>query len=104
MVARLFRALLRRYAEAEADAVAPFLVGRKLLDLGAGEGYVAVALRERAGLWTCSVDVGAFRRAAEPYVTYDGLRLPFRAATFDTTLILFTLHHCSEPVAVLDEA
>ena len=101
---RLVQVFLRRYARAEALAVEPFLVGRRLLDLGAGEGYVARALWERTGVWTCSVDVGSFRRAAEPYVTYDGTRLPFADATFDTTLILLALHHCAEPESVLDEA
>ena len=103
MIGRLLHVFLRLYAEAEAKAVAPFLVGPKLLDLGAGEGYVAGALRERTRLWFCSVDVGAFRRAAGPYVTYDGTRLPFPDAAFDTTLLLLTLHHCVEPEAVLDE-
>lgn len=100
----MIQAFLRRYAEREADTVAPFLAGRTLLDLGAGEGYVAAALRERTGLRICSVDVGDFRRAAGAYVTYDGTRLPFGHGAFDTTLILLTLHHCAEPEEVLDEA
>ncbi|MBI4588388.1 MAG: class I SAM-dependent methyltransferase [Candidatus Rokubacteria bacterium] len=104
MISHLLQAFLRRYAETESKAVSPFLVGRRLLDLGAGEGYVALALRDRAGCWTCSVDVGPFRRAAAPYVVYDGTRLPFGDGTFDTTLVLLTLHHCRQPEAVLDEA
>jgi len=100
----MIQLFLRRYAEAEAAAVLPFVVGPRVLDLGAGEGYVAAALRARRGLWACSVDVGAFRRAAGPYVAYDGARLPFGAAAFDTTVLLLTLHHCAEPEAVLDEA
>jgi len=100
----MIQAFLRRYAKAQADAVAPFLGGRTVLDLGAGEGYLAGPLRERTSAWLCSVDVGLFRRAAGPYVAYDGHRLPFGDAAFDTTLILLTLHHCAEPEAVLDEA
>jgi SAM-dependent methyltransferase len=99
----MIQTFLRRYAGAEADTVVPFVVGRTVLDLGAGEGYVAAALRERTGLWICSVDVGRFRRAPGPYVAYDGTRLPFNAA-FDTTLLLLTLHHSAESEAVLDEA
>jgi hypothetical protein len=38
------QAFLQRYAERQATAVAPFLVGREVVDLGAGEGYVAAAL------------------------------------------------------------
>jgi ubiquinone/menaquinone biosynthesis C-methylase UbiE len=102
--ARLIHAFLRRYAKMEAAAVAPFVVGRRALDLGAGEGYVARELQAHTGVWICSVDVGGFRRAAVPYVTYDGRRLPFDDAAFDTSTILLTLHHCAEPEAVLDEA
>jgi SAM-dependent methyltransferase len=65
---------------------------------------VAAALRRQHRAWICSVDVGPFRRAAGPYVTYDGNRLPFADLAFDTTLLLLTLHHCAEPDAVLREA
>lgn len=101
---RLLGAFLRRYAQGQARAVAPFLVGRRILDLGAGEGYVALALRARPGGFICSVDVGPFRRAPVPFVAYDGVRLPFANDAFATTLILLTLHHCVRPEAVLDEA
>jgi SAM-dependent methyltransferase len=103
LVTRLLQAFLRRYAETEGEAVVPFLIGGRLLDLGAGEGYVAEVLRKRTGLWICSLDVGAFRRALGPYVVYDGAHLPFGDAAFDTTLILLVLHHCTAPEAVLDE-
>jgi SAM-dependent methyltransferase len=98
----LLAALLRRYAAVQARDVAPWIVGPRLLDLGAGEGYVAAALGARRGC--CAVDVGAFRRAAVPYVVYDGARLPFGDLAFDTTLLLLVLHHCTDAEAVLDEA
>jgi SAM-dependent methyltransferase len=104
VAARLFRTFLRWYAAREATAVAPFVLGRRVLDLGAGEGYVAAWLRERSGVWTAGVDVARFRRTRVPYVAYDGARLPFPDAAFDTTLILLTLHHCAKPEGVLDEA
>jgi ubiquinone/menaquinone biosynthesis C-methylase UbiE len=104
LVARVLEAFLRRYAVGQAADVAPFIRGRRLLDLGAGEGFVGVALRAREPVWVCSVDVGPFRCAPGPYVAYDGRRLPFADRTFDTTLILLVLHHCADPAAVLDEA
>lgn len=104
MIARLLQALLRRYADSEAEAIAPLLVGKRLLDLGAGEGYVAAALRRRTDLWACAVDIGPYQRVPVPYLIYDGTRLPFHDAAFDTTLISLALHHCADPEAVLDEA
>ncbi|MGH7278543.1 MAG: class I SAM-dependent methyltransferase, partial [Candidatus Rokuibacteriota bacterium] len=97
----MLHAFLRRYARRQAATVAPFVVGRRILDLGAGEAYVAAALAPR---WTCAVDVGPFRRAPGRYVVYDGGRLPFPDGAFDTTLLLLVLHHCADADAVLDEA
>jgi SAM-dependent methyltransferase len=104
MIARLLQAFLRRYAESKAEVVAPFLVGRRLLDLGAGEGYVTTALRRWTGIWTCAVDIGCYQRTPTPYLIYDGTRLPFGDDTFDATLISLVLHHCADPEGVLDEA
>jgi SAM-dependent methyltransferase len=104
MIARLLQALLRRYAEFEAEAIAPFVVGKRLLDLGAGEGYVTAALQRRTDIWACAVDIGLYQRVPVPYLIYDGTRLPFHDTTFDTTLISLALHHCADPEAVLDEA
>jgi SAM-dependent methyltransferase len=84
--------------------VAPLVRGRRVLDLGGAEAYVAAALRRLGPAWVCTADVGSFRRAPGPYVHYDGARLPFPAGTFDTTLVLLSLHHCADPGAVLDEA
>jgi SAM-dependent methyltransferase len=103
-VSRVLARLLRRYAVGQAAAVADFVVGSRVLDLGAAEAYVPAALSARTGAWACGVDVGVFRREQVPYAVYDGRRLPFRDATFDTTLLLLTLHHCEAPEVVLDEA
>jgi ubiquinone/menaquinone biosynthesis C-methylase UbiE len=95
---------LRRYANREASRLAPHVTGGPILDLGAGEGWVAEALRRVTRQWICSVDVGPFRLTHEPYVLYDGARLPFRDDTFDTTVISLTLHHCEAPERVVEEA
>jgi len=54
MIARILHTLLRRYAESEADVVAPLLVGKRLLDLGAGKGYVTEALQRRTDISACA--------------------------------------------------
>jgi SAM-dependent methyltransferase len=103
-IGRLLQTFLQRYAVTEAKAVAPFIVGSRVLDLGAGESYVGATLLSLYGMWVCSADIGTFRRVPGPYVTYDGIRLPFVDDAFDTTLTLLTLHHCENPERVLDEA
>jgi SAM-dependent methyltransferase len=104
VVGRFLQGLLRRYAESEAEAISPCLVHGRLLDLGAGEAYVAAALRRQTGIWACAVDIGYYQRTTVPYLIYDGSRLPFADDTFDTTLISLVLHHCAAPEGVLDEA
>jgi len=101
---RLLQAFLRRYASNEARALLPWVWGPHLLDLGAGEGWVAEALRRRMPVWVCAADVGPFGLAADPYVVYDGARLPFGDGAFDTTLLSFVLHHTETSEVVLDEA
>ncbi|HEV8438981.1 MAG TPA: class I SAM-dependent methyltransferase [Methylomirabilota bacterium] len=101
---RVLQPFLRRYARREARALAPHISGRSLLDLGAGEGWVAEALRALSSTWICAIDIGPFQLARQPYVVYDGARLPIRDSAFDTTLISLALHHCEAPTAVLDEA
>ena len=100
----LVERLLRWYARGEAEAVAGYVVGRRVLDLGSAEGYVPEVLAARPRTFACGVDVGAFRRTRVPYAVYDGRRLPFGDGAFDTTLMLLTLHHCAAPEAVLEEA
>lgn len=102
---RPLQAFLRRYARREARALLPHVTGGRLLDLGAGEGWVAEALLERVPRrWASAADVDAFGLARGPYVVYDGARLPFGDCAFDTTLISLALHHAEKPEAVLDEA
>jgi len=100
---RAVAAFLRRYAAGEAADVLPFVVGPRVLDLGAGEGWVTERLAGH-GFAACGADVGPFAHVPVPYVVYDGTRLPFGDAAFDTTLLLLTLHHCAKPESVLDEA
>jgi ubiquinone/menaquinone biosynthesis C-methylase UbiE len=104
VIAEFLQRVLRRYAESEAELLTPYVVGPRVLDLGAGEGYVTGALQRRSEVWVCAVEIGAYRRVPVPYLIYDGGRLPFADATFDTTLISLALHHCTDPEDVLDEA
>lgn len=95
--------LLRVAGRRKAHQVARHLRGGSLLDLGAGEGYVAAAL---AGgqLSTVLMDVGAFFRTRLPGVVYDGRRIPLANNSVDTVLISLALHHAEDPDRVIAEA
>lgn len=76
----------------------------RVLDLGAGEGYVGAALNEAAGLEVVLADVADFNETPLPHVPYDGQQLPFEPGAFDAVLLVFVLHHAANPNQVLREA
>lgn len=74
-----------------------------MLDLGAGTGWVAKRLTEKG--WDVSLaDVLECNETDLPLTTYDGKRLPYRDKEFDTTLLVFVLHHALNQEEVLREA
>lgn len=76
----------------------------RILDLGAGEGYVGEALARQLGGCLVLADVVNFNRTAQPLIVYDGRKLPFEDDAFDLTLLYFVLHHAEDAEQVLREA
>ncbi len=112
---RWLQLLLRRRARRKAQRLASHVPhvphvpeGRPLrvLDLGAGEGYVGAALAEHveAPVEVTLADVVDLNRTALPHVLYDGRRLPFADDAFDAAVLYFVLHHAERPEHVLREA
>ncbi|TVR52127.1 MAG: methyltransferase domain-containing protein [Puniceicoccaceae bacterium] len=95
---------VRRNARQRFRMIRPWLVGRTLLDVGAAEGWVGWAAREETGMEVRLVDVADLNRTGLPHDRYDGLSLPYPDNSYDTVLVLLTLHHCDEPERVLAEA
>lgn len=97
--------LLRLLAEQEST---PRARGRhRVLDLGAGNGAIELALAACPDLLPVSVDRlwndearRIHRRASVPFrrVVAEATALPFRDAAFDAALSLETLEHLAEPV------
>ncbi|MFV1980697.1 MAG: class I SAM-dependent methyltransferase [Rhodothermia bacterium] len=106
------RAALVKRAKQKADLVLPFLedhtseLDRPLtvLDLGAGEGYVGHEIQKRGHHSVTLCDVRDSNDTDLPFVLYDGLELPFGDDWFDATILVFTLHHCEDHLAVIREA
>lgn len=81
----------------------PFIRGRTVLDVGAGDGWVARRLADVTACDITLLDVVDYNRTDRPLVIYDGNTMPFDDASFDTVLALTALHHCDRPDRVLDE-
>jgi SAM-dependent methyltransferase len=109
--------LLRWRAQNKAKVLAPFLSRedetsneilaeppRAILDLGAGEGFVGREIADLTGSNVTLCDIRAANRTSLPYVIYDGRELPFDADWFETTIVVFALHHCDAQEVLLSEA
>ena len=86
------------------DLVAPLDRSGKVLDLGAGEGYVGAVISERWGAEVVLADVVNMNQTALPHYQYDGKQLPFEDGAFDTTILYFVLHHAEGAEDVINEA
>ncbi|WP_332693770.1 class I SAM-dependent methyltransferase [Devosia sp.] len=76
-----------------------------VLDLGCGDGQVAVGLMAlRPDLSVQGVDVLLRPVTHIPVTLYDGASLPFADDSFDYVTIVDVLHHTDDPAAVLVEA
>jgi ubiquinone/menaquinone biosynthesis C-methylase UbiE len=78
--------------------------GERVLDIGAGDGGFGHRLQQELGVTVEGVDVSDYNLAPIKVHLYDGVTLPFADASFDAALLVFVLHHCSDPESVLTEA
>ena len=110
----LLRSLLDLHRRAvsvpRAERVAAALadqIGRasSLLDVGSGDGVIALDLARRVGAdRVAGVDVHLRPVSAIPITPYDGELLPFPDGAFEIVVLSDMLHHCARPGAVLAEA
>lgn len=76
-----------------------------VLDIGAGDGQIAMALmRLRPDLKVEGVDIVPRPRTLIPVTQYDGKTLPFADKSVDYVTIVDVLHHTTSPSAVMLEA
>lgn len=77
---------------------------KKVLDIGIGGGWIGQMVREKKNAKVTLLDVVDLNQTSEPLVLYDGKTIPFSRDFFDTSLLLLVLHHCEDPINVLQEA
>jgi ubiquinone/menaquinone biosynthesis C-methylase UbiE len=97
--------ILKARAKALANIVSPYLnKGEIILDIGPASCTVTESLMKQ-GLKIFPLDIENFSIVDTVLPTiYDGQKMPFKDNQFDTSLILFVLHHTSDPTEVLVEA
>jgi len=102
---------LRRRAEHKVRRLAPWLSSSsqdiddlRVLDLGAGEGYVGAEIQKRFATDVQLADVIDLNQTALPHVRYDGHTLPMENDTYDVVILYFVLHHAEDAERVLSEA
>lgn len=92
-----------------ATAVAPWVVGRRVLEAGVGTGVIAQGLR-RSGHDAVGVDLSeamlrrALERVGPAVAVADADRLPVADRTVDTVLFVWVLQLVDDPSATLAEA
>jgi ubiquinone/menaquinone biosynthesis C-methylase UbiE len=77
--------------------------GDRLLDVGAGEGFVGAAARQSTGADVVLCDVTDFNRTDLPLVLSDGRTLPFETRAADVVVLAFVLHHTENAEQVVAE-
>lgn len=99
------RWLLNRRAEIVSKECSIYLRrSRRILDLGCGTGHIAARVRQDYKAEIQGVDVARTHEADVPFCLFDGNALPFPDGSFDTTLIIYVLHHSMNPAQLLAEA
>lgn len=78
--------------------------GERVLDIGLGNGYVAKQVKDHFKVYMEGVDIIDYNETDIKNTMYDGLHLPFKDKSFDSSIILQTLHHCTDQIQVLKEA
>ena len=104
---QMLTALMRHRARAKwawiSHALPSLTPTTRLLDLGAGEGFVGAAARAASGAQVQLCDVTDFNQTALPHVVGDGRTVPFPDGSFDVVVLAFVLHHAADPEQVLRE-
>ena len=76
----------------------------RVIDIGAGKGWLAHALARQLYARVTMVDVASYNQSALPLTVCDSRALAFADGSFDYAILSFVLHHTPKPEAILREA
>lgn len=106
IIRQLGRRARRRYQVGRAYDMAREIarhvkLGSQVVDVGCGNGFTAHHLSALLQRPVFGVDVMPTVSAPIVYKQFDGLHLPFAAASQDAVLLCYVLHHCANPAGLL---
>jgi SAM-dependent methyltransferase len=76
----------------------------RILDIGAGKGFIAQEMARQFGARVTLVDVAQYNHTNLPLAVCDSRALAFADGSFDYALLSFVLHHSLNPDTILREA
>lgn len=102
---RLTAPVLNRWVENKINKFIHFIpLENKILDVGSGSCLITKKLKER-GYNIVAIDVKNLSVVQDIIpIVYDGKKLPFDDAAFDTVLLLTVLHHSENPRELILES
>ena len=94
-----------KYAKIRFEKVKQYIVGNKILDLGAGNGLLALEIKKQLDKEVILVDIVDYNYTDLPLILYNPEdKLPLADEEVDTTILYTVLHHASDPNHLLEEA
>jgi ubiquinone/menaquinone biosynthesis C-methylase UbiE len=93
--------LNRMRASRNYDLLSFYLDG-KILDIGSGNCLIAEKISKTNNI-TC-IDVADNNKSKLPLTVYDGEKIPCEDKLFDTSLLLYVLHHTTNQGELISEA
>ena len=87
------------------ELVEDYIVGEKILDLGAGDGLLALEIKKQLKKEVVLVDIVDYNYTDLPLILYNPEeQIPLADGEVDTTILYTVLHHASDPEHLLKEA
>jgi len=94
-----------KFTKMRFENIKDYIVGDKILDLGAGNGLLALEIKKQLEKEVLLVDVVDYNYTDLPIIIYNPKdALPIANEEVDTTILYCVLHHASNPEYLLQEA